>query len=232
MSSQRKIDSARVNGAKSHGPVTDEGRKRSSMNALKHGLTASTVVLYHEDEDEYHALLDAYIRDLNPAGSVELDLVVEMVNAKWRQRRLCLIESELFDNQIDTQKAELDKLYTSYMQATEFSHAFKTLSESGPLLSLSRLESRLERAYSRALKNLLQLQRLRKTGAPTTPPSDRLEEKVKNEPNPKNAHHRSTRNEKREKSNERPETSNQKPETTIEPVLTSVLDPPPGVKTE
>ncbi len=56
MPSKRKIDYARANGAKSHGPVTPEGRKKSSMNALKHGLNAQTVILSIENEDEYNFL--------------------------------------------------------------------------------------------------------------------------------------------------------------------------------
>jgi hypothetical protein len=187
------------------------------MNALKHGLTAETVILANEDEDEYNAFLDAYVCDLDPVGAVEMDLVVEMVNAKWRQRRLCRMESDLFDGQINTQKPELKKIYRSYTLATEHAYAFKTLTESGPLLYLSRLEPRLERAYSRALKNLLQLQHLRKTAA--------AEKKVKNEPNPTTGHHRETRN-------DQPETRNEKPETDSVPVLRSVLDTPPGAKIE
>ncbi len=225
MSSKRKIDSARTNGAKSHGPVTEEGRKRSSMNALKHGLTAETVILVNEDEDEYNAVLEAYVHDLNPVGAVEMDLVVEMVNAKWRQRRLCLMESDLFDGQINSQKPELKKAYRSYTLATEHAYAFKTLTESGSLLSLSRLESRLERAYSHALKNLLQLQRLRKAGVPASSEPTAAKIKVKNEPNPTNGHHTVPGNDK-------PEMIDQTRETIIEPVLTSVLDTPPGAKIE
>src|SRR5713226_9683348 len=81
MSTQRKIDSARANGAKSHGPITEEGRKKSSMNALKHGLTARTVVLSNEKDDEYTVLVDSYVQDLQPTDSVEMDHVVEMANA-------------------------------------------------------------------------------------------------------------------------------------------------------
>ncbi len=55
MSTQRKIDSARANGAKSHGPITEEGRKKSSMNALKHGLTARTVLFSNDNHAEYDA---------------------------------------------------------------------------------------------------------------------------------------------------------------------------------
>jgi len=111
MSTQRKIDSARANGAKSHGPITEQGRKTSSMNALKHGLTAKTVVLSNENDDEHTTLLESYVHDLQPTGPVEMDLVVEMANAKWRQRRLCKIETELFERQMDEQKEAIDARY-------------------------------------------------------------------------------------------------------------------------
>jgi hypothetical protein len=104
MSTKRKIDSARANGGKSHGPATEAGRKKSSMNALKHGLTARTVVLSNENDDEYTDLLQSYVQKFQPADPVEMDLVVEMVNAKWRQRRLFLIESGLYELQMLKQK--------------------------------------------------------------------------------------------------------------------------------
>jgi len=163
MSSKRKLDSARANGAKSHGPVTPEGRKISSMNALKHGLNARTVVLPNEDEDEYNFLLESYVQRLQPADLVEMDLVVEMANARWRQRRCNKTETGLFEEQMVKQKEQLAKAYTSYPEAVELSFTFRRLSESGSLANLNRTQSQLERAYTHALRDLLRLQQLRKS---------------------------------------------------------------------
>ena len=159
MSSRRKIDSARANGAKSHGPSTEAGRKKSSMNALKYGLTARTVVLPNENDDEYTFLLESYVEKFQPTDPVEMDLVVEMVNVKWRQRRLFLIESNLYQEQMQNQKEQMEEDYETYNESVEHACAFRKLSESGCTAMLSRAESRLERTYTRALRNLLQLRK-------------------------------------------------------------------------
>jgi len=163
MSTQRKIDSARANGAKSHGPVTEEGRKKSSMNALKHGLTARTVLFSNDNHDEYNALLESYIESLQPIDPVEMDLVVDMVNAKWQQRRVQKFETELFDQEMDEHKEELDKDYKSYSETFEQTYAFQRLTYSASLQMLHREASRLERTYHRALNDLLRLRQVRES---------------------------------------------------------------------
>jgi len=164
MSTQRKIDSARANGAKSHGPITEEGRKTSSMNALKHGLTARTVVLSNESGDEYNVLLDSYIDNLQPTGPIEMDLVTEMVNAKWQQRRLSNIESQLFEEYMERAKKVYGLSGDSHHHETVVQTAgFRIMAESTSLTMLNRMGARLERTYSRALNNLLRLRRVRES---------------------------------------------------------------------
>jgi len=167
MSSQKQIDSARANGAKSHGPRTEEGRQKSSLNALKHGLYSASVVLPTESREQYDQMLDAYIRQLQPEGPVELDLVEEMAAAKWRQRRLWAVETDLFEEEMNQTKAQLDDDEIEYTPITPLTQAYDNLSQRSALQLLVRHEARLERAYSRALKNLLELQRLRKPDSPS-----------------------------------------------------------------
>jgi len=161
MSSQRKKDSARAKGAKSHGPKTEAGRKISSQNAVTHGLYAKAVVLAIESSEQYREMLDAYLLQFQPEGPVEHDLVEEMAAAKWRQRRLWAIETDLLEDEMLQQKAKLDADATGYDSITPLSFAYDALAASASLPFLTRNESRLERAYNRALKMLLDLQRLR-----------------------------------------------------------------------
>jgi hypothetical protein len=202
MSSQQKLDSARANGAKSHGPKTDAGRKISSQNAVTHGLYAKGVVLAIESRDEYQEKLDAYLQQFQPEGPIEHDLVEEMVAAKWRQRRLWAIEADLLEDEMIQQKAKLDADDSGYDAITPLSFAYDALSNS-TLSFLTRNESRLERTYIRALKMLLDLQRLRQ--------STNQNMQKRTQPNPHDSS--PTRNEKRETRNEKRETRNEKRET-------------------
>ena len=66
MISQRKIDANRRNARKSTGPRTEEGKDQVKLNALKHGLTARTVVLPHEDEEAYQQRREAWSEGPQP----------------------------------------------------------------------------------------------------------------------------------------------------------------------
>jgi hypothetical protein len=44
MTSFRQIDANRRNARKSTGPITEEGKQHSRCNAVRHGLTAETVI--------------------------------------------------------------------------------------------------------------------------------------------------------------------------------------------
>ena len=173
-----KSESARLNGAKSRGPVTEAGRRRSSQNALKHGLSAQTILLPSEDPDEFHQLLDSYVQQFQPDGPVELDLIQDMVAAKWRLQRLALIETQLFIESIE----HVEQNHDDFSPIESLTSAFERIVQDNSLAFLNRAESRLERTYSRALRNLIQLQKLRQpTDPPSAPPPG--ENKIcKNEP--------------------------------------------------
>src|SRR5689334_6855866 len=96
MSSLRQIDANRRNAQLSTGPVTQEGKKRSRRNALRHGLAAETVIHKLEDADDYAAFEMAVTADYEAQSSVERELVLRLASVLWRLRRATAIESGLF----------------------------------------------------------------------------------------------------------------------------------------
>jgi hypothetical protein len=87
---------SRRNGARSRGPKTPEGKARSALNALKHGLRARyCVVLGDEDLQAFHALEDALLAELAPQGALQSVLARRIVAASWRLERTERIEAEL-----------------------------------------------------------------------------------------------------------------------------------------
>ena len=97
MSQLTKAESNRINGAKSHGPKTPEGLAISSMNAVRHGLTAKTLVLQNEDPAQFKELMDDYTAYLRPTNPVERDLVSDIISARWRLRRMWSYETAMID---------------------------------------------------------------------------------------------------------------------------------------
>ena len=96
MTSPRQIDANRRNAKLSTGPVTEEGKQRSRCNALRHGLTAETVIEALEDAEDYTAFELAVTADFEATSAVERELVLRLASLLWRLRRATTIESGLF----------------------------------------------------------------------------------------------------------------------------------------
>ncbi|HLH00369.1 MAG TPA: hypothetical protein VKX49_28950 [Bryobacteraceae bacterium] len=187
MPSLRKSQSARENGAKSRGPKTEAGKMRSSQNAIRHGLTAQTIVLPSEDPADYQRLLDGYLQQFRPAGQVELDLVHEIVASKWRLNRLILIETQLLANSIEEIEQDHQDNYEDgdedepLTPVEALAKGFENCS--GSCSFLYRVQARLERTYFRALRALLDIQGRRGPSVPPSAPEPLFENKIcTNEP--------------------------------------------------
>jgi hypothetical protein len=101
MTSFKQSEANRRNARKSTGPTTEEGKQRSRCNAVRHGLTAETVIGALEDGEDYKAFEAAITADYDAQSAVERELVLRLASLLWRLRRATTIETGLFDIQAD-----------------------------------------------------------------------------------------------------------------------------------
>ena len=101
MTSFRQWQANRHNAAKSTGPATPEGKERSRCNAVRHGLTAETVIGALEDAEDYKGFEAAIIADYDAQSAVERELVLRLASALWRLRRATAMETGLFEIEAD-----------------------------------------------------------------------------------------------------------------------------------
>jgi hypothetical protein len=96
MTSPRQFQANRRNALRSTGPTTAEGKQRSRLNAVRHGLAAETVVENLEDADDYKAFEATIIADYCAETAVARELVLRLASLLWRLRRATAIETQLF----------------------------------------------------------------------------------------------------------------------------------------
>jgi hypothetical protein len=97
MTSFKQIEANRRNAQRSTGPITQEGKLQSRCNAVRHGLTAETVIGALEDAEDYKAFEAAIIADYDAQSAVERELVLRLASLLWRLRRATTIETGLFE---------------------------------------------------------------------------------------------------------------------------------------
>jgi hypothetical protein len=83
MTSWQQFQANRLNALKSTGPRTEEGKRASRRNAIRHGLTAETVIDGLEDSEDYRGFEAAIIADYDAETAVERELVLRLASLLW-----------------------------------------------------------------------------------------------------------------------------------------------------
>ncbi len=140
----------------------------SRQNAIRHGLTAETVVLPIEDAEDYKSFEASIVLDYDAQSAVERELVLGLASLLWRLRRATAIETRLFElvsegpNESEPERNEGDFLEIfgpsrNQMIARCFLRVARL--EDGVFDRLSRYEAALWRQVGQTLFRLESLER-------------------------------------------------------------------------
>jgi hypothetical protein len=148
MSTLRQIEANRRNAQKSTGPTSATGKAASSMNALKTGLHAKSLVLPSENLADFDRLVDEYYLRHPPATPEARCLVDDLIRCEWTLRRIDAAEAQTWIYQTTSSYREAEK-YPLGKSATSFPSTFTKLQY--------RIDS-TRRAFHRTLQALKQLE--------------------------------------------------------------------------
>lgn len=87
MTTHRQAKANKMNAKRSTGPRSKAGKDTSRFNALKHGLTANSVILPTEDEGEYRGFAAEMYEALQPKDATQAFLAEDAIACAWRLRR-------------------------------------------------------------------------------------------------------------------------------------------------
>jgi hypothetical protein len=160
MATAAQVAANQRNAQLSSGPTSDTGKAKSSLNAVKTGLTGHTVLLPGDDAVLYEAHVAEFIKRFEPAADEERNLVQSLADTDWRLLRIPSLEMGIyalgrlefageFPKEDETVRKHLieAKVFLSYRKE---------------LNSLSLQESRLRRQREKDLADLKQLQDTRR----------------------------------------------------------------------
>jgi hypothetical protein len=96
MSTPAQIAANQANALLSTGPRTEEGKAKSSLNAVKTGLTGRTVLLPSEDAVLYEQHVARFLQQYEPVGDEEQTLVQSLADTQWRLLRIPSLEAGIY----------------------------------------------------------------------------------------------------------------------------------------
>jgi hypothetical protein len=159
MISDKQLAANRANALLSTGP-TEEGKKRSRLNALRHGITGQVTTMTDEDRAAHDKLSSALMKDLAPEGAMETQLAQRIATDSWRLNRISAVEDNLFALGLQKNGGQLCPDNEQIDDALTTARVFTMESKQLQLLTL--YEQRINRAIQKNLALLQSLQVARK----------------------------------------------------------------------
>jgi hypothetical protein len=150
----------RANASHSTGPKTVAGKKRSSLNAYRHGLTGQTIILPAEDLDAYQDFIRTFVNDYKPVGTLEKQLVQSLADTSWRLNRVAALESNLIALGFDEHQNSISTEHPEAHAALVIIEAMRE--ETRALAVLGLHTARLSRHFEKTLKQLNEAQEKRR----------------------------------------------------------------------
>jgi hypothetical protein len=161
MLSEKQLEANRANAQKSTGPRTADGKKRSSLNATRHGFTGQTVVLPEEDLVAFNTFTKGIVESFTPVAATEIQLAQSYAGYQWRINRLAAVETTMFTLGLMEDNAEnLNIEHPQIHIAASYAKTFR--SQAAEFGRLAMYNQRLENSASKVLKQLKELQTARR----------------------------------------------------------------------
>jgi len=179
-----KLQANRANAQHSTGPRSEAGRKRSSLNALRHGLTGQAVLLPSEDREAYLKHSQEIIEDLKPETPLERHLAQRVADQQWRLNRILSLTEAMLALDADEGEDEADDAPgdgedVDLTAALRAGRVFRDRSQA--FVNLTTYEQRIQRMQLQTVKQLkdLQAERRAQQEVPQAQQEARKEEAIK-----------------------------------------------------
>jgi len=158
--SERQLRANRANAQKSTGPKTEEGKQRSRLNGMRHGITGQVSIMTDENRAAHDAFCNPIIKRLAPDGPLEMQIAHLIAQDHWRLNRIQAIEDGLY---ILGQSRPINQCDTGAPQAdVALAEAMTFMRQSKEIALLTLYESRINRNIRKNLEQLRELQTERK----------------------------------------------------------------------
>jgi hypothetical protein len=157
MATKKQIAANRRNARKCTGPKSPQGKAASSMNNLRHGLRARTVILRGEKQEDFDEIHDGLQDQYQPQNPAEQHLVDQAAIAQWK-----LVRAEAYEARAFAEDSSIEAC-----QAV-FSH-------------MTLVTGRLERAFFKAYK---ELERIKTARQKQPQPPDQSKEERESDKHP------------------------------------------------